>query len=177
MFVKHWKNRSIKKQIDRLLARQAYPFRPGVIHTVGIIYDASVNSSPKQLIEKLGSLGMRPNQIKSIGLLPDDTPNPNSWDSFFTAKDFGWNGVHHNPALKAFSDDDFDLLISYFENDSWPLIMATALSKANFKLGFIPSQEKSFDLIIDVKISQTDLLVAEIKKYLTQLNKLPNGRY
>ena len=174
MFVKRWKKRSILKHIERLLERPPYPIRPGAISTIGIIYDYNL---PKEFISRLEGLGFRMNQIKTIGLLPDDITPHNSWDVFYHASDFGWNGQHNNHALKAFSEENFDLLIAYFKEPKWPLTMATALSKANFKLGLIPSMESSFDLIIDVKIQQLDLLIFELKKYLSQLNKLPNGRY
>ncbi|GEM_PF-667696 len=174
MFVKRWKKKSILKHINRLLSQPSSPMRPGAISTIGIVYDYIM---PNEFIGKLESLGFRMNQIKTIGLLPDDVPPHNSWDSFYYAKDFGWNGQHHNPALKTFTDENFDLLISFYKEENWALTITTAMSKANFKLGLIPSQESSFDLIIDVKIEQIDLLISELRKYLSQLNKLPNGRY
>ena len=71
-----------------------------------------------------------------------------------------------------FTEQKFDLLISYYKTNKDQLNFVTALSKANFKIGINNQDPRLHDLIIDVEPSQTEVFKFELLKYLTQLNRL-----
>ena len=112
------------------------------------------------------------NKIKFITYLTDTDTKQNHWDSYFEAKDFGWNGVIKNLDLQEFIDSDFDALISYYKNDNLELNYATACSKAFFKIGLSNYDQNLNDFIIDINPNFVDIFGKELKKYLKGLNKI-----
>ena len=50
--------------------------------------------------------------------------------------------------------------------------MRNSTLKANFKIGLSNTDQRLYDLIIDVKPDQFGVFKEELKKYLTVLNKL-----
>jgi hypothetical protein len=74
--------------------------------------------------------------------------------------------------LQTFIDTEFDALICFYKEDALELNSVTAQSNANFKIGLSNTDQRLYDLIIDVKPSNFQLFKEELKKYLTVLNKL-----
>ena len=105
-------------------------------------------------------------------MLNHEKNRPNSWDSFFSLENFDWLGKTNNVEIDVFTEQKFDLLISYYKTNKDQLNFVTALSKANFKIGINNQDPRLHDLIIDVEPSQTEVFKFELLKYLTQLNRL-----
>ena len=67
------------------------------------------------------SYGINENKIKFIAFLSENDTKLNHWDSYFTEKDFGWNGQIKNLDLQEFIESEFDALISFYQRDNLEL--------------------------------------------------------
>ncbi len=64
------------------------------------------------------------------------------------------------------------MLICYYKEQVLQLDLITAASKANLKVGISRTDERLYDLIIDVALRDINIFKQELKKYLNILNKL-----
>lgn len=86
-------------------------------------------------------------------------------------KDFDLFGKLKNNEIKATLIKEFDMLINYSIDNTY-LNNVVAQSKTNFKVGFHNSNEKLYDLMIDVEVQEFMLFNDELRKYLKILNKI-----
>ena len=172
MFIKFLKNRSNRKFIKRAIESRVQSVENKKIKSVGVIINIGEFKQYDKLINILKSYGINENKIKFITFLTDTDTKQNHWDSYFEAKDFGWNGVIKNLDLQEFIDSEFDALISYYKNDNLELNYATACSKAFFKIGLSNYDQNLNDFIIDINPNFVDIFGKELKKYLKGLNKI-----
>tara|TARA_Y100000991_G_scaffold33643_1_gene21907 strand:- start:6662 stop:7183 length:522 start_codon:yes stop_codon:yes gene_type:complete len=172
MFIKYFKNRSIRKFIKNALENRSSNINKHKIQNVGIILNIGEYKNYDKLRDIFKSFGVNENKIKFISFISENDTKLNHWDSYFQTKDFGWNGVIKNLDLKEFIDTEFDALISYYKRDNLELNYATACSKANFKIGLSNCNQNLHDFIIDINPNFIDIFGKELKKYLTGLNKI-----
>jgi hypothetical protein len=172
MFLKPFKEKSIQNYINKILKSRKVSVNNHKIETIGVIlnFDEFDNQEEFRLFFK--SIGVMENKVKFITFITDEKSVPNSWDSYFNPKQFGWNGTITNIELQEFINVKFDALISYYKVDNLELNAVTALSKANFKIGISTSEQRLNDFIIDVKPNQINIFKQEIVKYLKLLNKI-----
>jgi len=172
MFLKRFKEKSNQKYINNLLDVNKRQVHDKKIGTVGVIINFQDYNNYDKLRLLFKNIGLNDNRIKFIAFLDDQKEMPNSWDSFFNSKDFGWKGKINNLELNEFIDTKFDALISYYKKDTLELDLVSALSKANFKIGLSNKEPRLFDLIIDIEPKHIDIFQSEVVKYLKVLNKI-----
>jgi hypothetical protein len=73
--------------------------------------------------------------------------------------------------LHSFLDQEFDLLVNYFENDSLLACWISTQCKARFRLGFSSVDKQFNDLILDIKHTETELFLSQSATYLKALLK------
>lgn len=144
----------------------------GPIQSVGVVLNLKEFGDLNAFRTYIAELGVLPPRTKVITFVEDNKITDKLWDTYFSPKDFGWNGTIKNIDLQTFIDTDFDVLICFYKNHCIELDMITAASKANFKIGISNDHLELFDLVIDVNTNQFELFKTELKKYLTILNKL-----
>ncbi len=172
MFLKVFRLKSNQKFINKLLNERQTAVNDKKIETVGVILNLNEFSDFEAFRNYFKSLGLQLPKIKVVAYADDDKHQNQLWDTFFTAKDFGWKGTVKNIDLQEFINTKFDMLISFGKVDILEMNMITALSNANFKVGLSKQDERLFDLIIDVNPKDFEIFKIELKKYLTVLNKL-----
>ena len=86
--------------------------------------------------------------------------------TLFSSKDISWRGVFKTPHLTKFSNQKFDLLISYYAADNLVLNAVSSLTTSNFKVGLHSDLYDTHDLVLTVDVNQTDLFIEELNKYL-----------
>ena len=172
MFFKRLKKLSLQKNITLILKSRAKNFQSAKVSSVGVIFDYDSYHNYDFFQELINDLGVMKNKIRFIALIDQEKNKPNSWDSFFSLENFDWLGKPNNTEIDEFVDQQFDILISYYNHNKQQLNLVTALSKANFKIGINNEDPRLHDLIIDVDPSKTDIFKNELLKYLTQLNRL-----
>tara|TARA_B110000003_G_C16434667_1_gene451560 strand:+ start:81 stop:599 length:519 start_codon:yes stop_codon:yes gene_type:complete len=172
MFFKRLKTLSLQKNITLILKARAKDFQSAKLNSVGIIFDYDSYNDYVFFQDLMNALGIMDNKIRFIAMINQEKNKPNSWDSFFSLENFNWLGRPKSVEIDEFTNQNFDLLISYYKTNKDQLNFVTALSKANFKIGINNQDPRLHDLIINVEPSQTEVFKFELSKYLTQLNRL-----
>lgn len=172
MFLKVFKDNSNQKYINKLLAARKAAVDNRKIQSVGIILNIDEFNDFEAFRSYLKELGIKLNKTKIINFIKDNKEVDFHWETYFTPKDFGWKGKINNVELQTFIETEFDALICFYKEDALELNTIVAQSKANFKIGLSNTDQRFYDLIIDVKPSQFGIFKVELKKYLTVLNKL-----
>ena len=90
----------------------------------------------------------------------------------FLSKGFWMDRQIKNIELQHFVDEEFDVLIAYYNNNVLELNQIVAMSKANLKVGIHNADDRLFDLIIEISINRFDLFKEEFKKYLTHIKQI-----
>lgn len=172
MILKAFKEKSNQKYINKLLVARKAAVDSRKISSVGVILNVNEYKDFEAFRTYLKTLGIKTNKTKIIAFVEDEKDQGYHWETYFNPKDFGWKGKINNVELQSFIDTEFDALISFYKEDTVELNSITAQSNANFKIGLSNTDQRLYDLIIDVKPSDFLLFKDELKKYLTVLNKL-----
>ena len=172
MILKAFKEKSNQKYINKLLSARKAAVDSRKILSFGVILNVNEFKDFEAFRTFLKELGIKSNKIKIIAFVEDEKDQGYHWETYFGPKDFGWNGKINNVELQTFIDTEFDALISFYKEDTIELNSISAQSSANFKIGLSNTDQRLYDLIIDVKPSDFSLFKSELKKYLTVLNKL-----
>lgn len=172
MIFKAFKENSNQKYINKLLSARKAAVDNRKISSVGVILNIDEFKDFEAFRTYLKALGIKPPKIKIIAFIKDEKDHDFQWETYFSSKDFGWNGKINKIELQTFIDTEFDALICFYKEDALELNSVTAQSNANFKIGLSNTDQRLYDLIIDVKPSDFSLFKEELKKYLTVLNKL-----
>ncbi|MFD0988993.1 DUF6913 domain-containing protein [Mariniflexile jejuense] len=174
MILKGFKEKSIKKQMNKLLSEKQVNVTDTKLESLGIVFNLDEIEDFEQFRTLAEHLKVLPNKLKIIAFSKKPKDMLKSWDLCYSMVDFGWKGVIKNSELQTFLDTKFDALISFYEADVIELKLITAASKAKFKIGILQNDERLNDLIIKTNINEFDVFKAEIFKYLTILNKIKN---
>ena len=172
MILKGYKAKSNQKFINKLLDARNTVLSPKKIESVGILFSVKEFDDFDAFRNVFKNLNVDVNKIKIFGYVDDLKQLERYKEQFFTIKQIGWKGHIKNDLLKNFLNTEFDALISYYKQDNLSLNLATASSKANFKIGLSNADQRLNDLIIDVDPKEFELFQQELKKYLTKLNKI-----
>ena len=175
MILKGFKEKSIKKHINKLLSERYVNISDSKVESLGIVFNLDEVDNFEQFNALSSCLKVMPNRLKVIAFSSNKKETIKSWDVCFNPNDFGWNGVIKNSELQTFLNTKFDVLISYYETDAVELKLLTATSKAEFKVGLLQSDERINDLIIKTNLAEFNVFKDEVFKYLTILNKIKNG--
>ena len=171
MFLDYLKKFVIKKIVSRSFSTDVIYDNIGKVVTVGIVSDEvflmQTDSLKLRLIEK----GILECNISVIIRSTNTQTTPNNYIAF-NASTVSNTGTFLNPAIQEFIDKDFDLLISYYEQEKPVSIMASALSKAKFKVGFATIDKRINNLIIDTSAHNFQVFEEELFKYLKILNRI-----
>jgi len=172
MFLKVFKDNSNQKYINKLLDARKAAVDSRKISSIGVILNFDEFKDFEAFRSYIKELGIKPNKTKIITFIKDEKDINFHWETYISTKDFGWKGKINNVELQTFIETEFDALISFYKEDILELNAIVAQSKANFKIGLSNTDQRLYDLIIDVKPSQLGIFKDELKKYLTVLNKL-----
>ena len=172
MFLKGFKEKSNRKYLNAILTSRQIDVSDTKIESLGIIFCIDEIDDFEIFRALALSINVRPNKLKVIAYTSNIKDAPNSWDTYFHPKDFGWSGKIKNIELQSFLDTKFDALISYYSEDILELKLLTAASKAKFKIGTLQTDKRLNDLIIKTSLKQFNIFKKELIKYLQILNKI-----
>lgn len=169
MFLKTLQYKSSQKVLTKKLGKittKEVSAKP--IQTVGVIINADETDTIKDIVNGLKLTA----KIDVLCYYKDFKKTRTIDYPVFYEKDFGWKGKPKTEALKIFLDKPYDLLISYYSENSVPLQLVSGLHKANFKVGITGGNQEIHDLIIQTKRSEIATFTKELHRYLHILNKL-----
>jgi hypothetical protein len=172
MILKAFKDKSNQKYINKLLVARKVGVNSTKVKTIAVLLNAIEFNNFEVFNNFFEELNLKSPKHKIIAFTTDDKFEASQWETYFRPKDFGWKGKINNVDLQSFMDEDYDVLISYYKNETLALNLITAKSKANLKVGLSRSDERLYDLIIDLNPKDITVFKTEFKKYLNILNKL-----
>lgn len=172
MILRAFKEKSNKKYVNKILTSRRITPNNRKISSIGVLLNKAEFDDAEAFRTYFKHLGIRSPKQTILYFSSEESEQKAQWESHFYPKDFGWRGTLKNTELQQFVDEEFDVLIAYYNDNVLELNQIVAMSKANFKVGIHSADDRLFDLIIQISINRFDLFKEEFKKYLTQLNKL-----
>lgn len=157
---------SAKKYIENSI----YDHRPKAVRQIdklGVIIDEKVLNkiAYDQLKNAFSSLGKKVEMILFSEKTEEGVLS-------FKRSDLGWKGVFKSETAAAkFQQQQFDVLVNYFETPQPELILLGVSTSAKIKVGFSQQDKKLNDLQINVSATEVDLFIKELKKYLAIINQ------
>ena len=172
MILKAFKEKSIQKYVNKLLAAGKASVHSDKVKTVAVLLNTNEFHEFEVFRVYFKELGLNSPKHKIVAFTLDDKLDHNKWNTHYSPKDFGWKGKLNNLDLEAFINEPYDMLICYYKEQVLQLDFIAAASKANLKVGISRNDERIYDLIIDVALKEINIFKQELKKYLNILNKL-----
>ena len=172
MILKAFKEKSIRKYVNKLLATRKSSVDSNKVKTVAVLLNTEEFHEFEVFRVYFKELGLISPKHKIVAFTLDDKSEHNKWNVHFSPKDFGWKGKIKNLDLQSFIDEPYDMLVCFYKNPVLQLNLITATSKAKFKVGISNEDERLYDLIIDVNLKDINIFKQELKKYLNILKKL-----
>lgn len=172
MFLKYIKDFIVKKTFKNNLENTIAIFSDNRIQKVGLLIDKTNFSETKSLVKDLISNGFLSENIKII--MYCDTINKTDIETYptFGSSAISWNGKIVDPVVSEFINEKTDLLISFYEVERAILLQITKQSKAEFKVGFATIDQRLNHFMINTTLTDYDIFVKELFKYLKLLNKI-----
>lgn len=142
------------------------------IHTIGIIVDTTYFFDTEKLVTEIKSKNVSFKDVKVLSY-NDKVKHKDSLSAYsFSIKDISITGEIKVIEVHDFLNYPYDLLISYFDEEKLPLLLAVSSSKAKFKVGFSKINFKFNHFIIDADAKDYKNFISELFKYLKILNKI-----
>lgn len=172
MFINYIKNFYVKKAFKKNLQNVKSEEVSNAVKTVGLLIDASYFSQEEALINDLIENGFSKENIKVIVYTDKSKSKEANSKLAFSAKHLNWKGEITGPKVNDFLNEEFDLLISYYDVEKTILMLFTFKSKAKFKVGFASIDKRLNHLIINTKAENFKVFNDELFRYLKLLNKI-----
>jgi len=101
----------------------------------------------------------------------DELSNPNPGNNALTTNDLNWWGIPRPEKTQDFMNSHYDVLLNIALQQNFVLDYITALTTADFKVGYSPNMDNYFDLNINIDENQDSIfLVKQQIFYLARLN-------
>ncbi len=172
MFFNYLKDLATKKIVKQSLSNVKHITSDKKIKTIGIIFDESYFYEREALVQELILNGIEEKDIKFI-VFKDKIKKNEVFDfPVFSFKDLTWIATLANPQVNIFVKEPFDLLINYYDTEKTTLLLASHLSKANFKVGFSLIDNRLNHFMINTNAENYKVFMDELFKYLKILNKI-----
>ncbi len=157
------KSRWLRKQQERLRrdSRESLPKTP---RSLIVLYDADVEQSTLFLEQWSNDLGIE--KVTVVTFTKDVTAVSTPQVVVLNSKSIKWNGGIADQQLEEILNASYDLQINFFQraNDLQSFV-ALAL-RSGFKVGLPTQQKEHYDLSIDVELSEKQVFITELKKYI-----------
>ena len=155
MIYKIVKDFFLKRNVNNKLKNYQLQLSSNKIVKVGVLIDAN-------LIENIEILSFVNKNKKTILEKFD----------FFFRKDISFGGLFKSERVTNFTEQSFDMLISYYDIQKPTLLLVTRSSKAKFKVGFQTIDKRVNHLVINSVAENYSEFISELFKYLKILKKI-----
>ncbi|HBX51138.1 MAG: hypothetical protein A2275_06255 [Bacteroidetes bacterium RIFOXYA12_FULL_35_11] len=144
--------------------------------TIGLIcnaQDQKIYYHAKQFSEFLYAKNIK---VYAIGFIEGDAVldafSYQKGFNFISNKDLNWLKIPHGEIVENFIDNKFDILINLILEENFQVDYLVGLSQAKFKIGYIPSDGKWYDLTINITSNpKLEFFIEQVKHYLTMIKK------
>jgi|AntAceMinimDraft_17_1070374.scaffolds.fasta_scaffold03605_4 hypothetical protein len=147
---------------------------------IGVLYNASNEKDYKLIYHFVKGLQRNQKIVKALGFVEDSIiPHycfPKLSFDFFTIKDLNWYHKPSNNFVNDFVKEEYDIIIDFCSEDSFPVQYITVLSKAKFKVGRYGKNHRDiYDMMIETDKEITlEQYIKQVTHYLTILNPKKN---
>ena len=139
------------------------------ITKVAIFVDETTSFDDKKFIE-LQNIIKLDNTHFSILTYKDKKSNFNEFRGVVVLQnEVNWQGKVTSKEVKAFLDQEFDLLIDYTLANNQKKQLIVAHIQAALKVGFLDNNDSLYDFMVDIESSEISLFNKELVRYLTIL--------
>ena len=171
MFLKKIKSFLLKKSLKTQLCEVKDASLGQAISRIGLIVDESHFLKTKELKQEIIDKGVNENDIKIIIYRDNFKDKESYFEPTFGLKHINLKSEFLDSAIDDFVSDEFDLLISYYDEEKPFLLKVTNSSKAKFKIGFATIDKRLNHLMINTGLENYKSFIHETFKYLKILNK------
>ncbi|WP_055446517.1 DUF6913 domain-containing protein [Lacinutrix mariniflava] len=172
MILKGFKEKSNKNYINFQLRNRVVSQSNSKVKRIGVLFNAEELTNVPVFNTLAEGLNINKTNVEVIAFKSQVDKEEKVFSPTYTLKHLGWKGNIKEATLKQFLNVEFDVLISYYKNDTTPLKLLTVASKSKFKVGILETDERINDLIIKTEINDFKTFTSELKKYLNILNKI-----
>ncbi len=169
MFLGGLRTKSILRKIKELVRKRMYKQSKNGISSLGIINSSAIKITDYEVDEMAKLLGVSKDRVQLLSFEKKLAKEDQGDQTLFTEKNIGWNGAIKSAYLKDFTMQPFDVLISYYKDETSAPYLITAASKAHFKVGIDNGIVGLNDLIVYKERMDFKTFQQELKKYLSIL--------
>lgn len=162
------KNYFLKNQIQRnLKSLEKYTSRlGGSITKVGCIIDMDIVKDIDPLLELVKYYNLRPENYIFLGYKHKSEETHANGVPFLIDREINWQGKVRNYHADRLAEQEYDLLINYFNQPKLPLLLLSSAIKAKLRIGFEGIESVYNDVVIGCKLEEEAIFTAETKKVL-----------
>ena len=161
-----------KKIVNKSLSNVKLVSTASKIKSVGIVFDESYFYEREALVQELIKQGIEKTDIKVLVFKNKIKKNEVFDYLTFCNNDLSWTATFGKSEVVNFINENFDLLINYYDVEKIPLLLLSNESKANFKVGFSAIDKRLNHFMINVSAENYTIFIDELFKYLKILNKI-----
>lgn len=172
MILKGFKENSNKKYIEKLLKQRPPSNGQLNINKIGVLVNSDEISDYSWFLDLSKNLNVKLEDLEIILYKEVEVEGNQFSNHVFNDEALGWKGDIKDEDVKAFVNEKFDILISYYKQEKNILKLITAASNAVFKIGVFENDNRLNDLIIKTSINDVKTFRSEVIKYLQVLNKI-----
>lgn len=172
MILKGFKENSNKKYIEKLLKQRTSSAGQFNVNSVGVLVNTDEISDYSWFSDLCKSINVKDHKLKLVLYTEQEVEKTQFSNPVFNDEALGWKGDIKDEDVKAFVNEKFDILISYYKQEKNILKLITAASNAVFKIGVFENDNRLNDLIIKTSINDVKTFKSEVIKYLQVLNKI-----
>lgn len=166
MFLRGFKEKSNQKFINKLLSQTSSVKQIGDLQSVGVLLNYEEFDDFEVFRKLFKELDLTSPKCRVAAFIQDEKQITNNWNTYFIPKNIGWKGKILSVDLESFIKEDFDILIGYYTKNDVDINLISATSKAKFKIGLKGTDQRIFDLLINVDTANFNVFKKELKKYL-----------
>jgi hypothetical protein len=170
--LKYIKDFFVKKALKNGIGKLENVANSSPIKTVGLLIDISYFSEIDSIVKNIIVRGVLEKNIKILAYNDKLGESKFAPQPTFGYENLNWKGQFTDSKIIDFTTEKLDLLISYYELERPILLKITNDSIAKFKVGFAAIDKKLNHLTIDTALSNQEVFIEELFKYLKIVNKI-----
>lgn len=170
--LKKIKLRSIKKNTAKNLENRDISNRNNQMKQLGFLVHESYFDNFEQLYNLGVDIGVQRKDVKVFSFVETKRKIPTLRKDQITNKEFSWRGEVQCQTANDFLEFPFDVLIGFYKTENEYLDALVSKSNAKFKIGFVGTDERLYDLLLDIDPKNIEVFKEELIKYLKIFNKI-----
>jgi hypothetical protein len=162
----------LKRKVNKKLINYQLQMSLNKIVKVGVLIDANYFTDQEALIKEIVNHGIAIENIEILSFVNKNKKTLLEKFDYFFRKDISLGGLFKSERVTNFTEQHFDLLISYYDVQKPALLLVTKSSKAKFKVGFQTIDKRVNHLSINSIAENYSEFISELFKYLKILKKI-----